>query len=113
MRAPRKDSGAASAGSEICNIIPSHSGQGGDSQRDPESRKRHLDTACAGMTARLGVINSLSNSEDKSLPRQTCFFGHTEHEIQILDRHPGGAFAEVVEPGHEQYMAGLVRQHGE
>ena len=47
------------------------------------------------------------------LSRQAGFFRDAEHEIQVLNRYAGGAFAEVIEPGHQQDVAGLMGQHAQ
>lgn len=36
----------------------------------------------------------------KVLAWQAGIFRDAEHEIEILNRHPGGAFTEIVEPRH-------------
>ena len=41
--------------------------------------------------------------------RQARFFRDAEHEIKVLNRHAGRAFAEVIQPRHQQNMTGLVR----
>ena len=42
--------------------------------------------------------------------RQSRAFRDSEHEIQILNRHAGGAFAEIVQARHQNDVAGLMRQ---
>ena len=37
---------------------------------------------------------------ENKLPRQSGLFGNPQHKVQILNRHSGGAFAEVIEAGH-------------
>ena len=37
-----------------------------------------------------------------ALSRQARFVGDAEHQIEILNRYAGGAFAEIIEARHEQ-----------
>jgi hypothetical protein len=64
-----------------------HGSEGGDG----ESRFRPLSPKIATISISLA---------GEALPWQAGFFRDAEHEIEVLNRHAGRAFAEIIQPGH-------------
>jgi hypothetical protein len=98
LRKERFDGSGDPENRDNSNVIPGNPGsQSGVARPGIQEFQRLWIPASAGMTAKNVTIRSLAG---EALLRQARFFWDPEHQIEILNRHAGRAFAEVIEPRH-------------